>query len=102
MNARNWLKAVGSAEAQLNFAPDKGCIPARTDVDASSLNEYGQWSAGDFAEASVLASNAHGAAAEPKFQAAIFEACVNMLVMLDAEAFQMELADAASAADLGA
>jgi glucose/mannose transport system substrate-binding protein len=102
VNARNWLKAVGSAEAQLNFAPDKGCIPARTDVDASSLNEYGQWSAGDFAEASVLASNAHGAAAEPKFQAAIFEACVNMLVMLDAEAFQMELADAASAADLGA
>lgn len=102
VNARNWLKAVGSAEAQLNFAPDKGCIPARTDVDASSLNEYGQWSAGDFAEASVLASNAHGAAADPKFQAAIFEACVNMLVMLDAEAFQMELADAASAADLGA
>lgn len=102
VNARNWLKAVGSADAQLSFAPDKGCIPARTDVDASSLNEYGQWSAADFAEAAVLASNAHGAAADPKFQAAIAEACVNMLVMLDAEAFQMELADAASAADLGA
>ena len=101
-NARNWLKAVGSAEAQLAFAPDKGCIPARTDVDASSLNEYGQWSAADFASAEVLASNAHGAAALPQFQAAIGEACVNLLVMLDAEALQMELVDAASAADLGA
>ncbi len=101
-NARTWLKAVGSAEAQLAFAPNKGCIPARTDVDASQLNEYGQWSAGDFAEASVLASNAHGAAADPRFQAAIGEACVNLLVSLDAEAFQMELADAAAAAELGA
>lgn len=100
-NARTWLKAVGSAEAQLAFAPDKGCIPARTDVDVTQLNEYGQWSAGDFAEASVLASNAHGAAADPRFQAAIAEACVNLLVSLDAEAFQMELADAASAAELG-
>jgi glucose/mannose transport system substrate-binding protein len=100
-NARTWLKAVGSAEAQVAFAPNKGCIPARTDVDASQLNEYGQWSAGDFAEASVLASNAHGAAAAPQFQAAIFEASVNVLVSLDAEAFQMELADAASAAELG-
>lgn len=101
-NARAWLKAVGSAEAQLSFAPDKGCIPARTDVDASSLNEYGQWSAADFAADDVLASNAHGAAAYPQFQSAIAEACVNMLVTLDAEMFHMELTDAANAADLGA
>lgn len=101
-NARTWLKAVGSADAQLAFAPDKGCIPARTDVDVSKLNAYGQWSAADFAADAVLASNAHGAAADPKFQAAIAEACVNLLVMLDAEAFQMELVDAAAAAELGA
>ncbi len=101
-NAHTWLKAVGSADAQLAFAPNKGCIPARTDVDTSKLNVYGQWSAADFAKDAVLASNAHGAAADPKFQAAIAEACVNLLVALDAEAFQMELADAASAADLGA
>lgn len=100
-NARTWLKAVGGAEAQVAFAPDKGCIPARTDVDASSLNEYGQWSAKDFAADAVLPSNAHGAAAAPQFQAAIAEACVNLLVSLDAEMFQMELADAASAAELG-
>ena len=100
-NARAWLKAVGGAEAQVAFAPDKGCIPARTDIDASQLNEYGQWSAADFASDDVLASNAHGAAAYPQFQAAISEACVNLLVSLDAEAFQMELADAAAAADLG-
>lgn len=100
-NARTWLKTVGSAEAQIAFAPNKGCIPARTDVDASQLNAYGQWSAADFAEAMVLASNAHGAAADPKFQAAIGEACVNVLVSLDAASFQMELADAASSAELG-
>lgn len=100
-NARTWLKAVGSAEAQVAFAPDKGCIPARTDIDASQLNEYGQWSAAHFAEDAVLASNAHGAAAYPQFQAAISEASVNLLVSLDAEAFQMELADAAAAANLG-
>ncbi len=100
-NARTWLKAVGSAEAQIAFAPNKGCIPARTDVDASSLNAYGQWSAADFADSDVVASNAHGAAAAPKFQAAIGEACVNVLVSLDAASFQMELADAAAAAELG-
>lgn len=100
-NARTWLKAVGSAEAQIAFAPNKGCIPARTDVDASSLNAYGQWSAADFADSAVVPSNAHGAAAAPKFQAAIFEACVNVLVSLDAASFQMELADAAAAAELG-
>lgn len=100
-NARTWLKAVGGADAQVAFAPDKGCIPARTDIDASQLNEYGQWSAKDFAADPSLPSNAHGAAAAPKFQAAISEACVNLLVSMDAAAFQMELADAASAANLG-
>ena len=101
VNAETWLRTVGSAEAQTTFAPFKGCIPARTDVDASALNEYGQWSAGDFAEATVVPSNAHGAAASPQFQADIFDATVPFLVDRDVAMMQESLVLAAEDAGIG-
>jgi glucose/mannose transport system substrate-binding protein len=100
-NAATWLRVVGSAEAQIAFAPFKGAIPARTDVDASSLNEYGQWSADGFANASVVASNAHGAAASPQFQADIFDATVPFLVDKDVAMMQETLVMAAEDAGIG-
>ncbi|MDQ4044155.1 MAG: extracellular solute-binding protein, partial [Chloroflexota bacterium] len=45
INARNWLLTCGNADAQTAFAPFKGAIPARTDVDTSGFNAYMQWSA---------------------------------------------------------
>lgn len=101
INAENWLRVVGSAEAQIEFAPYKGCIPARTDVDTSQLNEYGQWSANDFAEATVLRSNAHGAAASPQFQSTIADAIVTFLVDRDVAMLQEALVFGAEDAGLG-
>lgn len=100
-NAQQWLRVVGGAEAQTAFAPFKGCIPARTDVDTSALNEYGQWSAEGFANAEVVPSNAHGAAASPQFQADIFDATVPFLVDKDVALMQESLVMAAEDAGIG-
>lgn len=100
-NARNWLITCGSAEAQAAFAPFKGAIPARTDIDASEFNEYMQWSANDFAGGEVVASMAHGSAASPQFRNSIFEATNSFLAFQDAELFQEELVLAAEEAGLG-
>jgi glucose/mannose transport system substrate-binding protein len=94
-NARNWLITCGSAEAQTAFAPFKGAIPARSDVDASEFNEYMQWSANDFSEGDVVGSMAHGAAASPQFRTSIFEATISFLATGDTELYQEDLVFAA-------
>jgi glucose/mannose transport system substrate-binding protein len=91
VNARNWLIACGSAEAQTAFAPNKGAIPARSDADASSFNEYMQWSAADFGVDAVVPSLAHGSAASPQFQTSVNEAIVTFVVDLDVATFQEAL-----------
>lgn len=45
------LEYMGSDEGQSVFNSIKGSIPARTDVDVSSFNEYLQWSMNDFKKA---------------------------------------------------
>jgi glucose/mannose transport system substrate-binding protein len=91
INARNWLIAVGSAEAQAAFAPHKGAIPARSDADPSGFNEYMQWSAASFGEDSVVPSLAHGGAASPSFITAVNEAITTFVVDLDVATFQEAL-----------
>ena len=91
VNARNWLIASGSAEAQAAFAPHKGAIPARSDSDASGFNEYMQWSAGSFGADSVVPSLAHGGAASPQFQQAVNDAIITFVVDLDVATFQEAL-----------
>jgi glucose/mannose transport system substrate-binding protein len=95
VNAKNWLVAVGSAEAQAAFAPFKGAIPARSDADASGFNEYMQWSAGSFAADAVVPSLAHGGAASPQFQSSVNDAIVSFVVDLDVATFQDALVMAA-------
>ncbi len=95
VNARNWLVAVGSAEAQAAFAPFKGAIPARSDADASGFNEYMQWSAGSFGADAVVPSLAHGGAASPQFQSSVNDAIVSFVVDLDVATFQDALVMAA-------
>jgi glucose/mannose transport system substrate-binding protein len=94
VNAKNWLLAAGSAEAQAAFAPFKGAIPARSDADASSFNEYMQWSAAAFGADSVVPSLAHGGAASPQFQTAVNEAVITFVVDLDVATFQDALVTA--------
>jgi len=91
VNARNWLIAAGSAEAQAAFAPFKGAIPARSDADASGFNEYMQWSAGSFGADTVVPSLAHGGAAPPQFQTSVNDAIITFVVDLDVAIFQEAL-----------
>ena len=95
VNAANWLRTAGSVAAQTAFAPFKGCIPARTDVDASGFNEYLQWSAADFGTAVSVPSIAHGTAVTPQVQQAISDATVQFLVSPDVETYRVTIQQAA-------
>lgn len=95
VNARNWLIAAGSAEAQAAFAPFKGAIPARSDADTSAFNDYLKWAAASFAADTVVPSLAHGSAATPQFSVSASDAIVTFLVDLDVATFQDALVLAA-------
>lgn len=95
VNAANWLRTVGSAQAQTTFAPYKGCIPARTDVDTSTFTDYQKWSAKGFATATAVPSNAHGAAASPPLQQAIFDATIQFVVSQDTDTYLVTIQQAA-------
>ena len=95
VNASNWLRAAGSAAAQTAFAPYKGCIPARTDIDSSTFNDYLKWSANDLTTATAVPSNAHGSAASPQVQQAIFDATIAFIVAPDTETYRITIQQAA-------
>ena len=101
VNASNWLRTVGSVSAQETFAPYKGCIPARTDIDKSKFSGYFTWSIDGLASVPSVPSMAHGAAASPQFRQAIFDATVTFLVDKDVAAYQKALEQGASDAGIG-
>lgn len=101
VNAANWLRTVGSVSAQEAFAPYKGCIPARTDIDKSKFSGYFTWSIDGLASVPSVPSMAHGAAASPQFRQAIFDATVTFLVDKDVAAYQKALEQGASDAGIG-
>ena len=70
-NATNWLKILGSKEAQEAFNPLKGSIPPRTDVNRDIFSPYHQWSMDGFAKDALVPSCAHGQAASPAFKQAL-------------------------------
>ncbi len=96
-NARNWLKVIGTKEAQEAFNPLKGSIPARTDIDKTKFSAYHQWSINSFANDKLVASVAHGEAASPQFKQALYDAAAAFLVDKDVDTFASTLVDAASA-----
>jgi glucose/mannose transport system substrate-binding protein len=95
-NARNWLRVLGSKEAQEAFNPLKGSIPARTDVDRSLFNAYAQWSLDDFAASALVPSCAHGQASSPAFQQAFYDAGLAFVTDRDVDALILALQDAAA------
>lgn len=95
VNARNWLRAVGSKEAQEVFGPYKGCIPARTDIDASLFEGYFSWSIDALASVASVTSLAHGSSASPQLRQAIFDATIPFVVDRNVEAYQQALVMAA-------
>jgi glucose/mannose transport system substrate-binding protein len=65
-----WLRFLGSVDAQNIFNPLKGSIPARLDADVANndaYNAYLQSAAGDWQTNEVAASLVHGAAANDRF-----------------------------------
>lgn len=59
---KDWLRFVGSADAQSTFNKIKGSIPARTDVKPDGFSTYQQAAMKDFKEVPIVSSIAHGAA----------------------------------------
>ena len=95
-NATNWLKVLGSKEAQEAFNPLKGSIPARTDVDRSLFSDYHQWSMDSFAKDALVPSCAHGQASPPASKQAFHDAAVAFVTDHDVDAYIMALTDAAA------
>jgi len=62
--AMEWLRVIGSKKAQEVFAYNKGCIPARTDVDMSNYDDYLKWSAKEWSKDKIVPSCVHGSAAK--------------------------------------
>lgn len=102
INAANWLRTVGSKSAQETFAPFKGCIPARVDIDKSKFSGYFTWSIDGLATAASVPSIAHGAAVSPQFRQAIFDATVSFVVDKDVATYQDALKTGAEDAGIGA
>ncbi|MBA3415170.1 MAG: carbohydrate ABC transporter substrate-binding protein [Chloroflexia bacterium] len=95
-NARNWLRVLGSREAQEAFNPLKGSIPARTDIDREIFSPYHQWSIDSFANDALVPSCAHGQASSPAFQQAFYDALLVFVDDQDADSLILTLQDAAA------
>lgn len=76
---KKFLKVLGSTEGQIAFNKLKGSIPARTDIDKSEFDVYGQETMEDFKSAALAPSLAHGSAAPEGFATKANQA-VNMFV----------------------
>jgi len=100
-NARNWLKVLGSKEAQEAFNPLKGSICARTDCDRAKFGVYHNWSMDSFAADALVPSVVHGSAAPADFQQALNDAVTTFVVDKNVEAFSAALVAAAQASGFG-
>ena len=95
MAARNWLRVLGSKEAQEAFNPLKGSICARTDCDRAKFGPYHNWSMDSFAKDVLAPSVVHGSAAPADFQQALNDAVTAFVVDRNVDAFAKALAAAA-------
>lgn len=66
-NVLNWLRMLGTKEAQDTFNPLKGSISARLDSDLSKYNTYSRSAAEDWKRDRIVGSLAHGVAANERF-----------------------------------
>jgi glucose/mannose transport system substrate-binding protein len=95
--AKAWLETVGSLEGQVAFNKAKGSIPARTDADPAEFSEYQQSAIESYAQDTIVASLAHGAASSVAVLNAISDATSKFTTgASDVAGFQSELAAAAA------
>jgi glucose/mannose transport system substrate-binding protein len=99
--AKNWLRVIGSKEAQEAFNPLKGSICARTDCDRAMFGVYHNWSMDSFANDMIVPSVVHGSAAPADFQQAFNDAVTLFVVDRNVDAFSDALVSAAQASGFG-
>ncbi len=92
--ARNWLKTVGSAEAQAEFSLKKGAVAPRLDVDKSKLTPYLKWSYDKFATNKFIGSSVNGEQVPNSFLQAHFDALTAFVVNKNVDRFAAALASA--------
>ncbi len=85
--AIEFLKTVGSRQAQDAFNHIKGSIPARIDADRTLYDEYQQWSIEQFRTNQLAPSIMHGAAASDAFRQPYTRAVVDFANDLNEQAF---------------
>jgi glucose/mannose transport system substrate-binding protein len=95
LGTRNWLRSLGSKEAQEAFNPLKGSICARTDCDRAKFGPYHNWSMDSFSKDALVPTVVHGSAAPADFQQALNDAVTVFVVDRDVDAFADALAQGA-------
>ncbi len=97
----NWLRTIGSKEAQEAFNPLKGSICARTDCDRAKFGAYHNWSMDSFAKDALVPTLVHGSAAAADFQQAFNDAITLFVVDRNAKALSKSLVQAAKFSGFG-
>ncbi len=94
VNAKRWLRLVGSKEGQEAFNPLKGSICARTDCNPKLFGPYLQWAMQEWQKDTIVPSLAHGAAASEGWVTAINDVMTAFVADRDVAKAQAGLAQA--------
>lgn len=94
VNARNWLRLIGSREGQDAFNPLKGSIPARTDAGKGNYTPYLKWAMKEWEKDTIVPSLTHGAAASPSWNTTIDDIMTAFVTDGNVEKAQAALAKA--------
>jgi glucose/mannose transport system substrate-binding protein len=92
---KNWLRLIGTAEAQDAFNPQKGAIPVNLNAGNGQYNAYLQSAMADWKTNTIVPSLAHGAAASEGWVTAIGDAVTVFVTRQDVSATQLALVQAA-------
>jgi glucose/mannose transport system substrate-binding protein len=95
-NAKTWLKAIMTPEAQAAFNKLKGGIPVRSDVDKAQFDQYHQIAITSFAKDKIVPTTVHGAAASAAFVQALNDAITAFNTGRNVDAFTAALVTAAA------
>ena len=91
---KNWLRLIGTPEAQDAFNPLKGSVPANTTAGKSNYDEYLKSAINDWKTLNVVPSLAHGAAASEGWLTAITDAMTVFVTRQDVPSTQAALQQA--------
>ncbi len=97
----NWLRLIGTAEAQDVFNPLKGAIPANLNAGNAAYDPYLQSAMQDWRSNTIVPSLAHGAAASEGWLTSISDAITVFVTRQDVGATQQALVQAATEAGVG-